>query len=95
MASFWPGILPSACRGGSLDDLLFSSHEPLVMILSERLTLRELNTDDAPFILELLNDPDFHRYIGDRGSAPWTTPKTTSSRGRRSAMPSTGTVSIW
>ena len=37
------------------------------MIFSERLTLRELNTDDAPFILELLNDPDFHRYIGDRG----------------------------
>ncbi|MCY9822773.1 GNAT family N-acetyltransferase [Aeromonas media] len=37
------------------------------MIFSERLILRELNTDDAPFILELLNDPDFHRYIGDRG----------------------------
>lgn len=37
------------------------------MILSERLVLRELNLTDAPFILELLNDGDFHRYIGDRG----------------------------
>ncbi|WP_429166770.1 GNAT family N-acetyltransferase [Aeromonas rivipollensis] len=37
------------------------------MILSERLALRELTTADAPFILELLNDGDFHRYIGDRG----------------------------
>ncbi|MGY3859805.1 GNAT family N-acetyltransferase [Aeromonas intestinalis] len=37
------------------------------MILSERLALRELNLTDAPFILELLNDGDFHRWIGDRG----------------------------
>lgn len=37
------------------------------MILSERLVLRELTAVDAPFILELLNDGDFHRYIGDRG----------------------------
>lgn len=37
------------------------------MILSERLVLRELNLTDAPFILELLNDGDFHRWIGDRG----------------------------
>ena len=37
------------------------------MILSERLLLRELSIADAPFILELLNDSDFPRYIGDRG----------------------------
>jgi RimJ/RimL family protein N-acetyltransferase len=34
---------------------------------TERLILRELTTDDAPFILELLNDPSFIRYIGDKG----------------------------
>jgi ribosomal-protein-alanine N-acetyltransferase len=34
---------------------------------SERLTLRELTAGDAPFILELTNDPDWLRYIGDRG----------------------------
>jgi len=29
--------------------------------------LRQLTPADAPFILELLNDPDFIRFIGDRG----------------------------
>jgi len=34
---------------------------------TERLHLRELTLADAPFVLELLNEPDFHRFIGDRG----------------------------
>ncbi|HDX8428530.1 GNAT family N-acetyltransferase [Aeromonas veronii] len=37
------------------------------MITSSRLILREMIVTDAPFILELLNDGDFYRYIGDRG----------------------------
>ena len=32
-----------------------------------RLRLSRLTPGDAPFILELLNDPDFLRFIGDRG----------------------------
>jgi [ribosomal protein S5]-alanine N-acetyltransferase len=32
-----------------------------------RLRLRELEAADAPFILELLTDPDFRANIGDRG----------------------------
>lgn len=32
-----------------------------------RLTLRRLHLGDAPFILELVNDPQFLRNIGDRG----------------------------
>jgi ribosomal-protein-alanine N-acetyltransferase len=32
-----------------------------------RLRLRRLTTDDAPFIIELLNDPLFLRFIGDKG----------------------------
>ena len=32
-----------------------------------RLRLRELQEGDAAFLVELLNDPDFLRYIGDRG----------------------------
>lgn len=32
-----------------------------------RLTLRELNTDDAAFILTLLNTPTWLKFIGDRG----------------------------
>lgn len=34
---------------------------------TERLTIRKLSVDDAPFVLELLNDPSFIRFIGDRG----------------------------
>jgi len=34
---------------------------------TERLVLRPLTIDDAAFILALLTDPDWLRYIGDRG----------------------------
>jgi RimJ/RimL family protein N-acetyltransferase len=34
---------------------------------TERLTLCELSHQDADFILELLNEPAFLRFIGDRG----------------------------
>lgn len=34
---------------------------------TERLTLCRLTADDAAFILKLLNDAKFLRYIGDRG----------------------------
>ena len=33
---------------------------------TDRLTLRHLSPDDAEFIIELLNDPSFIRYIGDK-----------------------------
>jgi RimJ/RimL family protein N-acetyltransferase len=33
---------------------------------TDRLILRHLSTADAEFILELLNDPSFIRYIGDK-----------------------------
>ena len=38
-----------------------------ILIDTPRLILRELTLDDAPFILELVNDPAWLRYIGDRG----------------------------
>ena len=34
---------------------------------TDRLILRWISADDAPFILELLNDPGWLRFIGDRG----------------------------
>jgi RimJ/RimL family protein N-acetyltransferase len=34
---------------------------------TDRLALRELDAEDAPFILELLNEPGWIRHIGDRG----------------------------
>ena len=37
------------------------------VIETERLNLREATEEDAAFILELLNDPDFIRHVADRG----------------------------
>ena len=34
---------------------------------SDRLSLREIREEDAPFILEVLTDPDFIANVGDRG----------------------------
>ena len=39
----------------------------MIKIETERLTLSELKSKDAPFVFELYNDPDFLKYIGDRG----------------------------
>ncbi|MDH3646581.1 MAG: GNAT family N-acetyltransferase [Gammaproteobacteria bacterium] len=36
-------------------------------IETQRLTLRELDTNDASFILKLLNEPSFLLFIGDKG----------------------------
>lgn len=36
-------------------------------LITTRLRLRELHEGDAPFIVAILNDPDFLRFIGDRG----------------------------
>jgi len=35
--------------------------------VTERLILRRLNTDDASFILRLVNEPSWLRHIGDKG----------------------------
>jgi RimJ/RimL family protein N-acetyltransferase len=39
----------------------------LNVLSTERLVLRWLAAEDADFILELMNDPDWLRFIGDRG----------------------------
>lgn len=36
-------------------------------LTTERLIIREVEPADSPFILDLLNQPTFKRYIGDRG----------------------------
>lgn len=40
---------------------------PNAIATTERLILRRFTFDDAPFVLRLLNDPSFLRFIGDRG----------------------------
>jgi len=36
-------------------------------LLTPRLTLRRLTSDDADFVVRLLNEPSFLEFIGDRG----------------------------
>lgn len=38
----------------------------LTVVETRRLTVREITVDDASHVLELLNDPGYLRYIGDR-----------------------------
>lgn len=40
---------------------------PMSILETERLKLRELNTDDAEFIFELVNEPAWLQNIGDKG----------------------------
>jgi RimJ/RimL family protein N-acetyltransferase len=44
-----------------------STRKPMIVIETERLVLRRLSSGDAEFILELLNQPSFLQYIGDKG----------------------------
>lgn len=39
----------------------------VIVLETERLSLRRLHSDDAAFILELLNEPSFIHNIGDKG----------------------------
>jgi RimJ/RimL family protein N-acetyltransferase len=38
----------------------------MLVLETERLLLRPFTTDDAPFVLTLLNEPSFLQYIGDK-----------------------------
>lgn len=44
-----------------------SDKQYIKVATTERLVLWRMTEDDAPFILELLNEPLFHRFIGDKG----------------------------
>jgi len=39
----------------------------MIVVQTERLMLRHAAADDAAFVLRLLNEPSFLRFIGDRG----------------------------
>lgn len=39
----------------------------MIVLKTPRLNLRKLSTEDAEFIVELLNDPAFLRNVGDKG----------------------------
>ncbi len=65
-------MAPQHCRGSSGVVPGTWPYRPLLatdvnVLSTERLILRRLTTGDAEFIFELLNDPDFLRFIGDKG----------------------------
>ncbi|HWH50896.1 MAG TPA: GNAT family N-acetyltransferase [Gemmatimonadaceae bacterium] len=39
----------------------------MIVVQTQRLMLRHATADDAAFVLRLLNEPSFLRFIGDRG----------------------------
>jgi len=45
----------------------FDARGTVIVAQTERLVVRGFEPDDAPFVLALLNDPDWLRHIGDRG----------------------------
>lgn len=52
-------------------------NKPLKIVLqTERLRLRHMRPDDAEFMLGLLNDPAWLRFIGDRGVRTLQAPDT-------------------
>ena len=65
------------------------------VLQTDRLILRHLTADDAEFVFELVNDPAWLRFIGDRGvrtlddardyirKGPGETSSTTSTSGSR------------
>lgn len=42
-------------------------HQPTTVLETQRLVLRHFTPDDDAFTLSLVNDPDFVRFVGDRG----------------------------
>ena len=51
----------------SVRPVLDASVAPGDVLATPRLRLREMRDADAPFVLALLNDPDFLAHIGDKG----------------------------
>jgi [ribosomal protein S5]-alanine N-acetyltransferase len=56
-----PGAIHLAGPGGSV------LARYVTILTTNRLTLRRLDPADAEFMVELLNDPTFLRFIGDKG----------------------------
>lgn len=58
----------SATRLGSARDPITNPHPlPAPSLTTDRLRLRLPRVEDAPFFFRLTNDPDWLRFIGDRG----------------------------
>ena len=50
--------------------------ENMSIVNTDRLSLRKIDTDDAEFMLQLLNDPAFIQYVGDKKARDLESAKT-------------------
>ncbi len=58
---------PLGAKTSSDSDRRETRDSPMEVAQTERLILRWLNAGDSAFILELLNEPSWIRFIGDKG----------------------------
>lgn len=59
-------IVVVRCRALLMNASEKHSNQSLLGLETDRLILRRLTLDDAEFLLELMNDPEWLQYIGDR-----------------------------
>ena len=67
VALFYKCVAATRLGAFTLDFGAKASLTFMFILETERLSLRHLSADDAEFVLELLNEPSFIRYIGDKG----------------------------
>jgi len=64
----WPANSNVKCPPDSAEAATSTEKASHLCVLeTERLVLRRMTTDDAEFILKLVNEPSFIRFIGDKG----------------------------
>src|SRR3982751_3973205 len=62
------GSVPCCCKPLNYSDVSIQGTIRAMNVLeTDRLVLRRMSADDADFMLGLLNDPSWLRFIGDRG----------------------------
>ena len=60
--------MATVASGGGANFMAFLLKQSIMNVLeTTRLNLRQLSVEDAEFMLGLLNEPSFLRFIGDRG----------------------------
>jgi RimJ/RimL family protein N-acetyltransferase len=58
---------PTSSAAASRDRATIAELSSAVVLETPRLVIRRMSTDDAPFVLALLNEPSFIQHIGDKG----------------------------
>src|SRR5688500_15293882 len=61
-------VLATKCQGTS-NQIRAAVMHVITTIVTKRLTMRPFTLDDAGFIVDLVNDPDWLRFIGDKAVA--------------------------